>query len=73
MFTASMGIAICKLDSYLSSPERCTDTRSGGDRFTSRTDQEALLKVLMKTEREHARPTALVQEQMKRSWGWDFG
>ena len=42
----------------------------GGDRFTSRHDQKALLDVLVRTERDHARPTALVQEQMKRSWGW---
>lgn len=42
----------------------------GGDRFTSRSDQEALLDVLVRTERDHARPTATVQDQMKRSWGW---
>lgn len=42
----------------------------GGDRFLERADQEALLDVLVKTEQDHARPTALVQEQMKRSWGW---
>ena len=42
----------------------------GGDRFTDRIDQEALLDVLVKTERDHARPTAAIQLQMKESWGW---
>jgi hypothetical protein len=42
----------------------------GGDRFTDRIDQEALLDVLVKTEKDHARPTASIQLQMKESWGW---
>ena len=42
----------------------------GGDRFTDRIDQEALLDVLVKTEKDHARPTAAIQLQMKESWGW---
>ncbi|KIN05899.1 hypothetical protein OIDMADRAFT_113285 [Oidiodendron maius Zn] len=41
-----------------------------GDRFTDRIDQEALLDVLVKTEKDHARPTAAIQLQMKESWGW---
>ncbi len=42
----------------------------GGDRFTERIDQEALLDILVRTERDHGRPTAAVQKQMKEAWGW---
>lgn len=38
--------------------------------MTDRIDQEALLDVLKRTEKDHARPTAAVQQQMKESWGW---
>ncbi|KAL3423508.1 arca-like protein [Phlyctema vagabunda] len=41
-----------------------------GDRFTERIDQEALLDVLANTEKDHARPTAVLQQQMMKSWGW---
>jgi len=33
-------------------------------------DQEALLTVLIQTEKDHARPTAAIQHQMKEAWGW---
>ncbi len=42
----------------------------GGDRFDIRTDQEALLDVLVRTENDHARRTTAVQSQMKEAWGW---
>lgn len=41
-----------------------------GDRFEDRMDQEALLNVLIQTEKDHARPTAAIQLQMKKAWGW---
>lgn len=41
-----------------------------GDRFDLRADQEALLDVLVRTENDHARRTAAVQNQMKEAWGW---
>ncbi|KUJ06789.1 uncharacterized protein LY89DRAFT_726203 [Mollisia scopiformis] len=41
-----------------------------GDRFEDRFDQEALLDILVRTERDHARPTATVQKQLKEAWGW---
>ncbi|KAH8817319.1 hypothetical protein F5884DRAFT_853740 [Xylogone sp. PMI_703] len=41
-----------------------------GDRFEDRIDQEALLDILVKTEGDHARPTAAVQQQMMKLWGW---
>jgi hypothetical protein len=41
-----------------------------GDRFEGKVDQDALLDILVRTERDHARPTAAVQKQMKESWGW---
>jgi hypothetical protein len=47
-----------------------SDWDAGGDRFEDRMDQEALLNVLIETEKNHARPTAAIQLQMKKVWGW---
>lgn len=47
-----------------------TEMHAGGDRFEDRMDQEALLNVLIETEKNHARPTAAIQLQMKKVWGW---
>lgn len=47
-----------------------TNCDAGGDRFEDRFDQEALLDILVRTERDHARPTAAVQKQLKEAWGW---
>lgn len=41
-----------------------------GDRFENRKDQDALLEILTRTSRDHARPTESVQKQMMESWGW---
>ncbi|KAH8646634.1 hypothetical protein BX600DRAFT_153733 [Xylariales sp. PMI_506] len=41
-----------------------------GDRFDERVDQEAMLEVLKMTERNHARPTKAIQQQLIRAWGW---
>jgi hypothetical protein len=54
---------ICALDTT----DECW---AGADRFDDRLDQEALLDVLVKTEQDHARPTAAIQQQMKEAWGW---
>jgi hypothetical protein len=42
----------------------------GGDRMTDEIDQEALMDILVRTEKEHARPTKAVRQQMRESWGW---
>lgn len=42
----------------------------GGDRFGDRISQEALLDILVRTEKDHGRPTAAIQKQMKEAWGW---
>lgn len=39
-----------------------------GDQFHERKDQEACLDILKRTEKDHARPTEAVQQQMMRSW-----
>jgi hypothetical protein len=44
-----------------------------GDRVLDRIDQEALLDVLVKTEKDHARPTSAVQQQLIKMWGWVHG
>ncbi len=64
-----MGIAICKSHPAFG-PNLPADIMQGGDRFTERIDQEALLDILVRTERDHGRPTAAVQKQMKEAWGW---
>ncbi|KJR89525.1 ARCA-like protein [Sporothrix schenckii 1099-18] len=49
----------------------CMAITAFGDRFHERRDQEALLDMLRRTEKDHARPTEAVQQQLMRSWGWD--
>lgn len=41
-----------------------------GDRFEERSDQEAMLDILRRTELHHARPTKAIQQQLTRVWGW---
>lgn len=72
IFTASMGIAICELRDvaliFLSSA--LTSRPVGGDRMTDEIDQKALMGILERTEKDHARPTKAVRQQMRESWGW---
>ncbi|TLD17667.1 uncharacterized protein PgNI_01502 [Pyricularia grisea] len=48
----------------------CMGVAAFGDRFDNRKDQDALLEILTRTSRDHARPTESVQKQMMESWGW---
>ncbi|KAI7915514.1 hypothetical protein M0657_008450 [Pyricularia oryzae] len=48
----------------------CMGVAAFGDRFENRKDQDALLEILTRTSRDHARPTESVQKQMMESWGW---
>jgi hypothetical protein len=41
-----------------------------GDRFTERAEQEALLDIILKTEKVHAWPTSTAQTHLKEAWGW---
>lgn len=41
-----------------------------GDQFGEQSDQEALMDILRKTEADHARPTASIQQQLMKAWGW---
>lgn len=41
-----------------------------GDRFEDKLSQEALLDILVRTQKDHGRPTVAVQKQMKEAWGW---
>ncbi|KAL1906886.1 hypothetical protein Sste5344_007330 [Sporothrix stenoceras] len=51
----------------------CMAITAFGDRFHEREDQKALLDMLRRTEKDHARPTEAVQRQLMRSWGWNSG
>ncbi|KAI1283877.1 hypothetical protein F5Y07DRAFT_91047 [Xylaria sp. FL0933] len=48
----------------------CIGIAMFGDHFSERSDQEALAEFLKKTETAHARPTALIQQQLMKAWGW---
>ncbi|KAK3680973.1 hypothetical protein B0T22DRAFT_523742 [Podospora appendiculata] len=48
----------------------CMAIAAFGDRFSHPRDQEAVLEILRKTERDHARPTEAVQTTLKKAWGW---
>ncbi|KAI0554621.1 hypothetical protein F4679DRAFT_570498 [Xylaria curta] len=48
----------------------CIGIAMFGDHFSERSDQEALAEFLKKTEKAHARPTALIQQQLMKAWGW---
>ncbi|KAH8595534.1 hypothetical protein B0O99DRAFT_472793, partial [Bisporella sp. PMI_857] len=41
-----------------------------GDMFDDRKEQEALIEILLQTEKEHARPTAAIQKQLRDAWEW---
>ncbi|KAK0609548.1 hypothetical protein B0T17DRAFT_594057 [Bombardia bombarda] len=49
----------------------CMAISAFGDRFHDRRDQQGMLDILKKTEKDHARPTEAVQHQMMRDWGWN--
>ncbi|KAG4441357.1 hypothetical protein IFR05_003171 [Cadophora sp. M221] len=46
----------------------CMGIAMCGDRFDDGLEQEALLKLLIETEKDHARPTAAIQKQIKAAW-----
>lgn len=48
----------------------CMGIALAGDRIKGREDQEALLGILVQTEKDHARPTKAIQEQMMEAWDW---
>lgn len=43
---------------------------TGGDRVTDRSEQEALLDILVKTEKTHSLSTARAQKDLQEAWGW---
>lgn len=73
MFTACMAIAACKnfkpfclsvVEDWLA------NSRVVGHLFSRLQDQTAMLAILEQTEKDHARPTLEVQQQMKKAWRW---
>ncbi|KAK2028379.1 hypothetical protein LX32DRAFT_728755 [Colletotrichum zoysiae] len=67
------GIGICNQWSPPAMFTACMGIAIAGDRFDSRHDQEALLKMLSITEQAHARPTTAVRDQLMSAWGWVDG
>ena len=43
---------------------------TGGDRVTDHSEQEALLDILVKTEKTHSLSTAKAQKDLQEVWGW---
>ncbi|KAI1336497.1 hypothetical protein F5Y15DRAFT_418805 [Xylariaceae sp. FL0016] len=64
------GIGICNQWSPPAMFTACMGIAMFGDQFTERNDQEALADLLRKTEAAHARPTAAIQQQLMKAWGW---
>ncbi|KAK1829133.1 hypothetical protein QBC39DRAFT_139994 [Podospora conica] len=48
----------------------CMAISAFGCYFQDRRDQEEMMRLLIKTEEDHARPTESVQIEMRRVWGW---
>ncbi|KAI0505999.1 hypothetical protein F5B22DRAFT_625799 [Xylaria bambusicola] len=48
----------------------CIGIAMFGDHFGEERDQHALSEFLKKTETAHARPTAAIQQQLMKAWGW---
>ncbi|KAK3325046.1 hypothetical protein B0H66DRAFT_472452 [Apodospora peruviana] len=48
----------------------CMAIEAFGDVFSDHRDREAMLDILKRTEREHARPTETVQNSLKQVWRW---
>ncbi|KAI5860836.1 hypothetical protein GGS23DRAFT_212361 [Durotheca rogersii] len=64
------GIGVCNQWTPPSMFTACMGIAMFGDHFSEPADQEALLDLLRRTEADHARPTAAIQQQLKKAWGW---
>ncbi|KAI1372585.1 hypothetical protein F4677DRAFT_248557 [Hypoxylon crocopeplum] len=64
------GIGVCNQWPPPSLFTACMGIAMFGDQFGERSDQEALIDILKKTEADHARPTAAIQQQLMKAWGW---
>ncbi|KAI3530554.1 hypothetical protein CMEL01_09854 [Colletotrichum melonis] len=64
------GIGMCNQWSPPAMFTACMGIAIAGDRFDTKHDQEALLKMLSITEKAHARPTTAVRDQLMHAWGW---
>ncbi|KAI6086818.1 hypothetical protein F4821DRAFT_122372 [Hypoxylon rubiginosum] len=64
------GIGVCNQWTPPAMFTACMGIAMFGDQFGERPDQEALLDILRRTEADHARPTAAIQQQLLRAWGW---
>ncbi|KAI1136259.1 hypothetical protein F5Y05DRAFT_405520 [Hypoxylon sp. FL0543] len=64
------GIGVCNQWTPPAMFTACMGIAMFGDQFSERYDQEALIDILRKTEADHARPTAAIQQQLMKAWGW---
>ncbi|KAI8964300.1 hypothetical protein F5Y11DRAFT_101981 [Daldinia sp. FL1419] len=64
------GIGVCNQWTPPGMFTACMGIAMFGDQFGERSDQEALMDILRKTEADHARPTASIQQQLMKAWGW---
>ncbi|KAI0891616.1 hypothetical protein F4806DRAFT_500796 [Annulohypoxylon nitens] len=64
------GIGVCNKWTPPGMFTACMGIAMFGDQFGERSDQEALIDLLKKTEGDHARPTAAIQQQLMKAWGW---
>ncbi|KAI1641751.1 uncharacterized protein F4817DRAFT_38695 [Daldinia loculata] len=64
------GIGVCNQWTPPGMFTACMGIAMFGDQFGEQSDQEALMDILRKTEADHARPTASIQQQLMKAWGW---
>ncbi|KAI1455557.1 hypothetical protein F4805DRAFT_265043 [Annulohypoxylon moriforme] len=64
------GIGVCNKWTPPGMFTACMGIAMFGDQFGERSDQEALIDLLKMTEGDHARPTAAIQQQLMKAWGW---
>lgn len=67
------GMAICNERVSPSFETASMAIAMAGEKFTERNEREALLNILLRTEKEHAWPTGIAQKELKEAWGWVGG
>ena len=70
IFSAGITIAMCKLRRTMNS-KPADEMWVGGERFTERGEQEALIDMLADAEAHVVWPCLRARERLKKCWGWD--
>ena len=66
------GMAVSNCQTPPNMVTACMGISMTGERFTDRRVQEALLDILVRTDRDFAWPTQPAQKSLKEAWGWEL-